>query len=49
MTILREFLRETWCRIAHGHVMQNLGDVKGGKTLWMCARCLKTEALHTLL
>ena len=42
MQTLRDFVRQTWCRIVHGHVMEKIGD-SNGKTLYMCARCLKCE------
>ena len=48
MKALQDILVQTWCRIVHGHVMEKLGDVKGNRTLYMCARCLRAEALHTI-
>lgn len=47
MQTLRDFVRQTWCRIVHGHVMEQIGD-SNGKMLYMCARCLKCDALHTI-
>jgi hypothetical protein len=28
--------------------MEKIGDVGNSKTLYMCARCLKCDALHTI-
>ena len=44
-----EYFRVFWCRVVHGHVMVKIGDVTNNKTLWMCARCFKCEALQTII
>jgi hypothetical protein len=49
MKTLQDIAKQTWCRIVHGHVMVKIGDVKDNKALWMCARCIKCEALHTII
>jgi hypothetical protein len=48
MQNLKDFIRQAWCRVIHGHVMEKIGDVGNSKTLYMCARCLKCDALHTI-
>ena len=48
MKRITDSLRVIWCRVAYGHVMVKIGDVGNNKTLYMCARCLNTEALHTI-
>lgn len=54
---MRTFFRELWCRIWHGHLMVQYAKGKGYLpdskeqqpiAYYMCARCLKTEAVHDI-
>lgn len=48
MQTFKDFIRQAWCRIVHGSRHGEVGDVGKGKILYMCARCLKCDALHTI-
>jgi hypothetical protein len=48
MKTLLDLFRQTWCRIAYGHLMVNLGSTDD-KTLYMCNRCLRVESLEKLV
>ena len=45
---LRDIVRQTRCRIVHGHLMENLGRDTDGTILYACARCHRVEALTSL-
>lgn len=40
------FFGRLWCRIAYGHLMQDVIIYTPDKQLFICSRCLQMQVLH---
>lgn len=49
MRTLRDIVKQTWCRIVHGHVMVKIDAVANNNTFWVCSYCVRCEALYTII